>query len=162
MKGFINYPRIANALYRSPWLLLPSMHRSLTSAFEAHISKGGVKVEMPSDDMKPEGTEQEQVTLVNATAIIPVSGVIAKHLSQLEKDCTDSCDCNDITAALKGAQADPSVSRILLWFNTPGGTVTGVPELAELIRTVDQTKPVYGFTDTLCASAGYWLALWLC
>jgi protease-4 len=36
--------------------------------------------------------------------------------------------------------------------------VTGIPELASLIRTISETKPVIAFTDAQCCSAAYWLA----
>ena len=40
-----------------------------------------------------------------------------------------------------------------------GGTVTGVPEAAAAIRSfAENVAPVHSYTDTLCASAGYYLA----
>ena len=63
-----------------------------------------------------------------------------------------------ISEALEDAATNPAVKGILLDFNSPGGTVTGTPELASLIEDVAATKPTISFTSGLCCSAAYWLA----
>jgi protease-4 len=89
--------------------------------------------------------------------VVPVHGVCARYLSAMETDC-GGLDLNDTEKTLREAQADPRVQGIVLHFNSPGGTVTGIPELASLIRTISETKPVIAFTDAQCCSAAYWLA----
>ena len=42
--------------------------------------------------------------------------------------------------------------------DSPGGTVAGTPETANLVRQAAQTKRVVAVVDTLCASAAYWIA----
>lgn len=63
-----------------------------------------------------------------------------------------------IRTQLEDAATNPAVKGILLDFNSPGGTVTGTPELASLIEDVAATKPTISFTGGLCCSAAYWLA----
>jgi len=50
------------------------------------------------------------------------------------------------------------VTTILLDVDSPGGVVGGVPELADLIADVDETKRVTAFTEGQMCSAAYWLA----
>ncbi len=92
------------------------------------------------------------------TAILHVDGVIDKHLSTFEASCFDATDLNDFDRALGQAAADPSVDNVLIYFNSPGGTVTGVPESGSKIAALAQQKNVFGFTDGLCCSAAYWMA----
>jgi len=66
------------------------------------------------------------------------------------------CDIGLVSQMLDDANEDDGISRIILDFNTPGGTVTGVPELADKIAGME--KEVVAFTDSQCCSAGYWLA----
>jgi len=52
-------------------------------------------------------------------------------------------------------EADPQVSEIWLYVNSPGGTATGVEEVAELVR--NSTKPTATYSDQIMASAGYYI-----
>jgi ClpP class serine protease len=61
-----------------------------------------------------------------------------------------------MTQELKGLQADPAVDEIIIIYDTPGGAVTGVSDLAQFIKTSD--KKITSFVYGMAASAGYWLA----
>jgi protease-4 len=54
------------------------------------------------------------------------------------------------------ALMDDSVSRIMFDFQSPGGTVGGIPELGRKIA--NSAKPTIGWTDSQCCSGAYWLA----
>ena len=90
----------------------------------------------------------------DGTGVVPIVGVIGKGLSPMEK-MMGAVDLNDITMVLDGMKADPSVKRIALQISSPGGTVTGVEEAANLIRNIG--KPTMAYTDSEMASAAYWL-----
>jgi protease-4 len=91
----------------------------------------------------------------NGVGVIPISGIISKNLSPLEK-LMGAVDVNDLSAQVDLMAADPSVEKIAFNINSPGGTVTGVEELANKIR--DLGKPTMAYTDSEMASAAYWLA----
>ena len=61
-------------------------------------------------------------------------------------------------AAFRDAMADPSVAAILIDCDSPGGSVTGTPELAAEVLAARGKKPVYAFVNGLAASACYWVA----
>jgi signal peptide peptidase SppA len=155
-----NLYRIQDALYNRVWAILPSTHASMVKQFESHIQGKLADFTIPDTDEDNEENDLEEASVntnSNPTAVICVDGIIGKHLSMLETMC-GGVDVDSIASQLKEAAADNNVQNIVLYFNTPGGTVTGVKELAQLISQIDAIKPVYGYTDTLCASAGYWLA----
>ena len=87
-------------------------------------------------------------------AIIPVKGVIGSGLTELEK-MMGATDIEDIQEMLEDAERDPGVETIILDFDTPGGTVTGVPEMAARIRACK--KRTIGWTCKQSCSAGMWL-----
>lgn len=89
-------------------------------------------------------------------AVVPVYGALAKNLSAWEEECGGGTDINAIEYAIRQAQADESIEHILLDFDSPGGEVTNIPELASLIA--GSAKPIYAFTDASMCSAAYWLA----
>ncbi|TWT76096.1 putative signal peptide peptidase SppA [Posidoniimonas polymericola] len=54
--------------------------------------------------------------------------------------------------------ADDGVASIVLWVNSGGGSIEGVPELAAAIRKARDRKPVVACAEGLCASAAFWIA----
>jgi len=87
-------------------------------------------------------------------AVIPVKGVIGSGLTELEK-MMGATDVEDIQEMLEDAERDPGVETIIFDFDTPGGTVTGVPEMAQRIRACK--KRTIGWTCKQSCSAGMWL-----
>ena len=90
---------------------------------------------------------------IGPVGVIPVKGPIGKGLSKVDT-LLGAVDVNQIEADLERFAADPSVSSILLDFNSPGGTVAGIPELAKLVRDINSRKKVVAFGNA--ASAAYW------
>ena len=93
--------------------------------------------------------------VVDGVGIVPVVGVIGKGLSPLEK-MMGAVDVNDVSAAIDAFAANPEVEKIALQVSSPGGTVTGVEELANKIRNLE--KPTMAYTDSEMASAAYWIS----
>jgi signal peptide peptidase SppA len=62
----------------------------------------------------------------------------------------------DLSLQIESYEKDPSVNRILFDVNSPGGDVSGLIELSEIIAKVEKPISVYG--EVVCASAAYLLA----
>lgn len=92
------------------------------------------------------------------TALLHLDGVIDKHISEFEMVCYGGYDLRDFDNALKALAAAPEIQNIMLVVNSPGGSVTGVPESAALVREVAKSKNVFAFTDGMMASAAYYIA----
>lgn len=90
-------------------------------------------------------------------SVIPVHGTIAYRADSFSAS-SGGTSAELIGKCLKRASADRGVSTIVLDFETPGGSVEGIPELAADIAKAAQVKPVIAFVNALAASAGYWLA----
>lgn len=90
----------------------------------------------------------------DAIAVIEISGVITKRGSSF------SLYGSTIYARkqIRAAASDPSIKGIILRMDTPGGTVSGVHDLALDVRRARQQKPIYTFAEDFVASAGYWIA----
>ena len=91
----------------------------------------------------------------DGTGVIPIAGVIGKGLSPIEK-MTGAVDVNAIADSIDEMCANPQVTRIAFQVASPGGTVTGVEELANKVRNI--SKPTMAYTDSEMASAAYWIA----
>ena len=92
-------------------------------------------------------------------AVVPVYGILAKNASFMEEACMGVTDINAISHAIAQAAAAKEIKTLILDIATPGGQVTGIPEIGALVRSVTQMrgKTVYAFTDERCCSAGYWI-----
>lgn len=90
----------------------------------------------------------------DGTGVIPIAGVIGKNLTPIEK-MTGAVDVTDVSNSIDNMMADPQVRRIAFQVSSPGGTVTGVEELANKVRNIN--KPTMAYTDTEMASAAYWI-----
>jgi ClpP class serine protease len=62
----------------------------------------------------------------------------------------------DIISALDRAKKDPLVKSVILNISSPGGTIDGVDQTWQAIRSVG--KPISTRAGSLLASAAYWLA----
>ena len=98
--------------------------------------------------------EKPEMAKSGKLAIIPVKGVIGNNLTELEK-MMGGCDVDDIEEMIEDAERDPNIEIILFDFNSPGGTVTGVPELAN--RIYNCGKRTIGWTCSQSCSGSMWL-----
>lgn len=160
---------ILEQVYARPWAITPAgwsaVDRLLQSKLSRSILEHADSVEATgaewfADQDEPTdffGDPLPQTNRIGSAAIIPVQGTIGKRVGGLARAC-GVADVEDISAALSAAVADDSVDRIVLDINSPGGSVWGVPELAEQIRVAADQKRVVSFVDGMAASAAYWLA----
>jgi len=84
-----------------------------------------------------------------------VWGVLGRAWTAGEKYWFDAIEVDDITRAIA---ATPEGQTIVLWFRSPGGITTGIPETAAALRKMGTSRRLLAFSDDLCASAAYWLA----
>lgn len=93
-----------------------------------------------------------QVSGDRTVEVIPIVGAIANRTHSM------GAGADKIGAMIDAAAANPRVDAIVLDVDSPGGTVTGVPELAAKVFQARQAKPVVAVANGLMASAGYWIS----
>ena len=135
-----------------PWLITPEGYAAVAALVEAHAgSMAAIKL----DDLF-DAPPQMSIDKATGIAEIPIQGTIGKGLSKIERSC-GAVGTEDISANLQAALSDPAVKGILLNIASPGGTVNGTPEVAAAIRAATEFKPILAFTDSMMASAAYWI-----
>jgi signal peptide peptidase SppA len=88
------------------------------------------------------------------TTVVMLWGVLGRGWEGWERDYMGAVDVDEAVHAVEAAETE----NVVLWFRSPGGISTGIPEAASAIREAGKAKRVLAFSDTLCASAAYWLA----
>lgn len=92
-------------------------------------------------------------------AVLPVYGIIAPKAAEFQKASSGGGTGIDaLTQQFRSAMQNPDVKCVVLDFDSPGGNVFGVSELANEIRAAREQKRIVAQLSPLAASAAYWLA----
>ena len=95
----------------------------------------------------------------NQIAVIYIEGTITSGRSGSDFFSGPTAGSMTIMEHLRMAANDPTVSAVVLRFNTPGGSVAAAQEIATEIRRLRETGiPIVASMADVCASAGYYLA----
>jgi signal peptide peptidase SppA len=154
----MRFDHILHALYCEPWLISADMHSQLCEIVDAHISGTAHAPEGNVAQFDDGAGKVKDVEVVGGVAIVPLVGVVGKRIGMMERS-SGVMDVDDFTTSLQAALDNDRVSGILLDVNSPGGTITGIPEAADMVSEASSIKPIVAFTDTLMASAAYWLSV---
>lgn len=92
-----------------------------------------------------------------STGIVHILGPI-EHRPSLLSELFGGTSAMQIGAQIREFAADPSIGRIILDIDSPGGTTFGLTELAATIREARKTKSITALANPTAASAAYWIA----
>lgn len=92
-----------------------------------------------------------------SVAVLNVSGPLI-HRGNWMSQMLGIISYEDIKSRLAQMGTDSRVETVLINYDTPGGTAQGCKLCARFIREFSETtKPVVSFSESMAASAGYWL-----
>lgn len=94
------------------------------------------------------------ISLTPAVAIVRVQGEIVS--GPPPSPWAAGAYSERIIGDLKRAEEDRSVKAIVLWINSPGGSVVGSDEVYRALRRA--TKPIVAVMSEVAASGGYYIA----
>lgn len=144
--------RVLNAIANERWAILPESLQTIVDIasrehvpdFDAVMAKRG----------RPLG-EDMRASVRGTTAVIPITGPIFRY-ANIFTMISGATSVEETASELRAALDNPLVESVVLEINSPGGQVTGVSELAQMIRGAE--KPVIAYVDGMAASAAYWIA----
>ncbi|RMG98272.1 MAG: S49 family peptidase [Chloroflexi bacterium] len=90
-------------------------------------------------------------------AVIRLRGVIVPRGSQFMEQAGYITSLQSFARVMRQAAGDASVGHIVIDVDSPGGQVSGVPEMAAIVREIAVEKPVTAVANHLMASAAYWI-----
>ena len=94
-----------------------------------------------------------------SVGIIHISGIISRHADMFASFFgLGSAAIENIAKDFQSLLDNEEVKSIILDFDTPGGAITGVNELAEIIYNARGVKPIKAYVTGMACSAGYFLA----
>jgi len=133
-----------------------AIHARMEKALEA-----GQKFDMYSnyhdDDDDDEKEMEAEYQIIEGIAVIQVNGNLVSRETWITR-MFGMPSYEGLRRQLNHAADNGEVNRIIMDFNTPGGSSEGVDEVGTLINKIDkEVKPVHGYTSGSANSAGYWL-----
>lgn len=156
------YSHVAAAVLSVPWAVHPPIMDVIVDVLGRRISGERFTEDELADRIAsgrtagPRGSSGPRRTGV--VGQLPIYGVIAHRAGYFAETSSQGTAVETLAQGFRQLMADPEVSGILLDVDSPGGQISGVPELAEEIRAARGQKPIVAISNTLMASAAYWLA----
>jgi HK97 family phage major capsid protein len=91
-------------------------------------------------------------------AVLPLYGIIGHRMNQVQDiSGPGGTSTEQFGQWFDAALHDPAIGAIVLDIDSPGGSVSGVPELAAKIFAARGQKPIIAIANSLAASAAYWI-----
>lgn len=146
------YDRVLAAFFGQVWGMLPEKFEQMREVLQMRIEAG--QSALDEDEFEEPRREPERRGKI---AVLPLYGVIAQRMN-LMMTFSGGTSTEIFGAQLDRMVADRSVSSIVIDIESPGGSVFGVPELAEKIYNARGAgKPIVAVANAYAASAAYWI-----
>jgi capsid assembly protease len=158
----MKYEYVIVEVFRKPWAILPEKFAVIAQLVALRASGGRLTEEEIKARLKQAelsaGPRSSQDSF-GAVAVIPIRGVISRRANLMaQMSGPGGTSVEKLTSQFRAALADGSVKAIVFDVDSPGGTVEGVPELAEEIYKSRGQKKSVAVANGMAASAAYWLA----
>ena len=152
----MSYPNVITKVFNSLWAIDRNYLETIFGVLHSRVT-GETVAGVGIDKVDSDGRRDDEEKREGSTAVIFASGIVAKHLSEMDETSTGGMNLDRLQRALAQVEADPEIRNVVLHLDTPGGVIHGVPETAEQVRRLSEKKTVVGFVDSMAASAGYWM-----
>lgn len=145
-------------IINGPWAITPDMLQEIQRIYASHLHRAE-KIDIAAIEAatgKKLDNSRNGSYITDGVAVIPMHGVIGKRMNlftQISGGVSSELVANDYLAALN----DPAVKGIVLHIDSPGGTVDGTKQLADIISANRGAKPVIACADGMTCSAAYWI-----
>jgi HK97 family phage major capsid protein len=151
-------PLVLQAVANTPWAIEPLYGQRLVSVLERK-ARGERLTPEAIQAVVGERTAAPASSTPGSVMVLPVHGVLGYRLESVTDVCGGGgTSVQHLSRDFQKALNDPSIAAIVFEFDSPGGSVEGIPELAAKIFAARDVKPIIAVANTLCASAAYWLA----
>lgn len=144
-------------MVNAPWAVMPDTLREIQSIYVARMS-GNARdlLDVEAALGRPLDNHHKNYEVIDGVAVIPIHGVVAKR-ANLFSAISGGVSTELVARDLQTALDDNQVASILLDVDSPGGSVDGLPELANLIFESRSKKKIVALANGTMASAAYWI-----
>ena len=164
-----NYHRLASMIFNTPQMVRDDwLDMAVTWANQSmnlnivNLTVGGQLQAMHDDDyltIEAASPSERRLQAARETGVyvLPIHGALVSRSAHLDM-CTTMTSYEDIRSQLNAALNDGSVEHIALDIDSPGGSATGMIDLASEIYAARNLKPITAIVNFSAYSAAYGLA----
>jgi len=154
--------QIASRVLNRPLLLHPDKADLILHVLQGRIGIEPLAVPDPQSNRfvgshRRDNGSVSSMRIAKGVSILPIVGSLVNRGAWIGAN-SGLVSYEGIAAQLREAEADPEVRAILLDIDSPGGEATGMFATANLVRAVNEVKPVLAFVNDVAASAAYGIA----
>ncbi len=126
--------------------------------YEANLAKAldAYSARTSEVEEEEEDTFEDMYRTENGVGILSISGHLVAGTTGPFFRRYGILGYSDIQEAIALAAQDRTTSKVLLYVNSPGGSVNGLSLTGDMLSALASQKPMVGYAD-MAASAGYWL-----
>jgi capsid assembly protease len=144
-------------LLRSPWAILPDRLDEIQAVYATHLR--GDKIDIDAIEArlgKKLANEPPAYEMRNGgIAVLEISGAIAPK-ANLFTQISGGASAAALVRQIEAMGDNGSVRGAVLAWDSPGGSVQGIPTLERAVRALAEKKPVVSVAVGTMASAAYW------
>ena len=152
----MRYKRLLQAFYQTTWAILPEKLLEIRSFLHMKVHGADVSREAV-DAIIAARREDSGVQMSGRVAVLPMFGTFVHRASDIDES-SGLLSTEGLGVLYDALLADKAVKAIVLVFDSPGGSVFGLEELAKKIFNGRDQKRTWALADPMAASAAYYLA----
>lgn len=160
----MSYSAIVRAVFGSVWAILPEKLEAIAAFVQMKAQGGASAPEVIAAIRAENQIAAARVRSLSAdkpgsVMVLPLYGIINQRYAG-DFSGPQGTSVQEFTQQFRQAMNDPNVKAIVIDVDSPGGTVSGVDELATEIYNARKqgTKKITAVSNCLMASAAYYIA----
>lgn len=150
------YDRIVAAALGTPWAIHPAKGAILQDII-ARLARGDRMTRDEIDAATAQKRPKAKGRPAAGVGLIQVFGTITQRADWLS-EWSGGASAEEVGKAVDAMAADPGTEAIVMEFDSPGGSVYGIEQLALKVQAAAKDKKVVAVVNSLAASAAYWVA----
>jgi len=150
----MKYPRILEAITTTPWAILPETLQMICGIFTAAASGHGLTAE--EIQARIGAAQRPNARRSGAVAVLPLHGPIAQRMNMMTA-VSGGTSTEMFGKQFRAVMAEPGIGSVVIEVDSPGGTISGVEELATEIFKARGSKPIITQVNSWMASAAFWI-----
>lgn len=151
----IRYAHIINYFNSAPWAILPEKLYAIMELIE--LRAAGLTLSDSEIESRIGPKEKQETVTASSVAVVPIFGTISHRASMLKR-ASGGTSVEDFAHDFRAAVRNPEVGAIVLDVDSPGGSTSGIEEIADEIFAARSQKRIIASVNSLAASAAYWMA----
>ena len=152
----MKYAMIMQALMEERWAMAEGKLQAILDLMADQTS--GIKYSAEEIEARiGKQTEQDVARQDGDVQILPLRGVIANRMNMMSS-ISGGTSNEGFAQLFQRALRNDATKAIIIDTDSPGGAVSGTPELSSMIFNARGIKPIIAHVNSTAASAAYWIA----